>query len=73
MERALRDEWLWEWMIASTLWRIMKEAMTITPDGQPIEDFKSKLWAIKVWMKMMNDWPDTVIAIQNVFWDWPTL
>ncbi len=73
MELALIKAGLTEDPIASVLWRVMMEATTVTPDWQPIEDFKAKLDAIKVWMKMRKDWPDTVIAIQNVFWEWPTL
>lgn len=73
MEIALEKAWLTEDPVALVLARIMTEAMTVTPEWQPIEDFKAKLDAIKVWLKMKNNWPDTVIAIQNVFGDWPTL
>lgn len=73
MEIALAKAGLTEDPVAQVLARIMTEAMTVTPDWQPIEDFKAKLDAIKVWLKMKNNWPDTIIAIQNVFWEWPTL
>jgi hypothetical protein len=73
MDKALIKAGLTEDPVAWVLARVMNEAMTVTPDWQPIEDYKAKLDAIKVWMKMKKDWPDTVIAIQNVFWDWPTL
>jgi len=70
MDTALAEVWMTEFKIADKLNSIMEEAFTSTPEGQIIPDFKTMLEAIKVWHKLKKKWPDTVIAIPMIFWQW---
>lgn len=54
--------------IVSVLGDILDNAVTSTPTWEPITDYKTMLDAIKVYLKMRSDKPDTQINIANIFW-----
>lgn len=67
---ALKEVWLDEYPIAAKLKDIMDNAITSTPDWQLLPDYKAMLEAIRLWHKLRNKGPDTVIQIANIMWDW---
>lgn len=56
-----------EEFIAKNLMHIMKNAEASTPKGEIIEDYATKLAAIKVWHKMKSSVPDVQVNIANIF------
>ena len=53
--------------IAEKLNNIMSEAITTTPKGDLIPDYKAMLEAIKIWYKFKKRGPDTIVAIPMLF------
>jgi len=56
-----------EAFIAKNLLHIMSNAEASTPKGEIIEDYATKLAAIKVWHKMKASVPDVQVNIANIF------
>lgn len=69
MELALNEVGLDEAMIANNLKEIMMTAVTATPKGVIIDDYWTRLEAMKLRHKFKKKWPDTVIGVQ-IFWNW---
>lgn len=70
MSLALEQVGLSELPIAHKLKEIMENAITSTPDGQLLPDYKAMLEAIRLWYKLRNKGPDTVIQIANIMGNW---
>lgn len=69
MELALEEVGLDEKMIANNLKEIMMTAVTATPKGVIIDDYWTRLEAMKLRHKFKKKGPDTVIWVQ-IFWNW---
>ena len=67
MRDALDAEGLDERCMAKTLKHIISNAECATPKGQIIEDYASKLAAIKVWQKLRSSQPDFQVNVLNMF------
>ena len=67
MRDALDAEGLDEKCMAKTLKHIIANAECATPKGQIIEDYASKLAAIKVWQKLRSSQPDFQVNVLNMF------
>lgn len=56
-----------EAFVAGQLRHIIDNAECSTPKGDIIEDYSTKLMAIKAWHKMKSSTPDVQVNIANVF------
>lgn len=56
-----------ERFIAQQLRHVIDNAECSTPKGEIIEDYATKLSAIKAWHKMRSATPDVQVNIANVF------
>lgn len=64
---ALRDHGINEEYLASNLKYIAENAVTETKKWDIMEDFPTKLSALKEMRKILKDQPDNLIQIANVF------
>ena len=65
--REMENVGIDEAYIAKNLKHIMENAECSTPKGQIVEDYATKLGAIKVWHKMKSSVPDVQVNIANIF------
>lgn len=65
--QAFEDEWINETLIASILSNILLNAEKAHPKWWTIEDFETKLSAVKTWHKIKTNQPDMQVNIANIF------
>lgn len=70
---AMRDIWINEEYLAKNLKNIIDNAVTETKKWDIIEDFVTKLSAVKAARKFMKDTPDVQIQIANIFQPWDNI
>lgn len=70
---AMEELWMDETYIAKNLKHVIDNAVTETKKGDIIEDFATKLSAIKTWHKFKKDTPDVQIQIANIFQTWENI
>ena len=64
---ALEEEWIDDKRIAQELSDIMDNAYTASPTWEMLPDYKTKLDAIKVYLKIKKKLPSNQINIANIF------
>ncbi len=64
---AMEEVGIDEHLIAKTLKDIINNAVTETRKGTIVDDYATKLSALKAWHKFQSDKPDVQIQIANIF------
>lgn len=70
---AMENIWIDEEYIAKNLKSIIDNAVTETKKWDIIEDFATKLSALKTRHKFRKDTPDVQIQIANIFQTWENI
>lgn len=65
--KTLREQWLDEDMIAKSLLDIIQNAETQNAKWERIDDYATKLQAIKTLHRMLTNRPENQINIANIF------